>query len=103
VPRAAAGRWTPAGVAGRIAGRHAVSIVSRAVPDLTDSEARTAGESVRSGIEEMPDLLRAGFVFALMAAFAGTACRLFVVSEVERFSRGLALAAVFDSRARTDR
>jgi hypothetical protein len=58
-----------------------------------------ARDSVRTGVEAMPDLLRAGFALALLTTLVGRGLRLRAVRDVERFGKGLALAAVFDSRA----
>jgi hypothetical protein len=102
VPRtivAAGRRWTRSAVVARIASRRAVRALPRAVPDVTGSELQVAGDSVSAGVEEMPDLLRAGLAFALLVTLVVRDRRLFAVGEAERFGRGLALAAVFESRA----
>lgn len=86
------------GTAARIAGGRAARTLARAVPDATESELRLAREAVRSGVEEMPDLLRTGFTLALLVSLVVRVRGLFAVSEVERFGTGLALAALYEAR-----
>jgi hypothetical protein len=71
----------------------------RSLPDVTETELRLAGRSVGRGVEEMPGLLRAGFAAGLLMSLVVRDRRMFAVGEVERFVRGLSLAAVFESRA----
>ena len=96
-------RWSPSAAAARIAGGRAARNVISAVPDATADELNAARRAVRDGVTEMPDLLRAGFVIALCVTLVAPLRRLLGLREVERFGRGLALAAVFDSRAGDDR
>jgi hypothetical protein len=96
-------RWSPSAAAARIAGGRAARDVVSALPDATAIELNAARKAVRDGVTEMPDLLRAGFVVALFVTLVVPLRRLLGLQEVERFGRGLALAAVFDSRAGDDR
>ena len=96
-------RWSPSAAAARIAGGRAARDVVSALPDATAGELNAARKAVSDGVTEMPDLLRAGFVIALFVTLAAPLRRLLGLQEVERFGRGLALAAVFDSRAGADR
>jgi hypothetical protein len=91
-------RWLSAAAA-RLASRRAVRGVARAVSDVTGSELSAAESSVRTGVEEMPDVLRAGFVVTVLVSQVVRYERLFGVGEAGRFGRGLALATVFDVRA----
>ena len=92
-------RWRLSAAAGRLAGRRAVRGVARAVSDVTGNELRAAESNVRAGVEEMPDVLRAGFVLTQLVSLIVRYERLFGVGEAGRFGRGLALATVFDERA----
>jgi len=91
--------WSPSAAAGRIAAARAVRELSRAVPEVTEPELRIAGDGVAAGVREMPDLLRAGFTVAVLLSLLVPDRRLPGVRETERFGRGVALAAVWESRA----
>jgi hypothetical protein len=92
-------RWTPGAAVARLASRRAVRALTHAVSDVTGSELRAAESSVRAGVEEMPDVLRAGFVVTTLMSLVIRYERMFAVGEAGRFGRGLALATVFDERA----
>jgi hypothetical protein len=99
---AAERRWSPSAAAARIAAGRAARDVVAALPDATAGELNAARRAVRDGVAEMPDLLRAGFVIVLFVTLVVPLRRLLGPQELERFGRGLALAAVFDSRAGAD-
>ncbi|HEX6469480.1 MAG TPA: hypothetical protein VF069_10320 [Streptosporangiaceae bacterium] len=101
--RTTTGRWSPYTVVARAAGGRAARDLAVTLPDATARELRVAGEAVRDGVEDMPDLLRTGFVVALLVSLVAPLRRLIGLREVERFGTGLGLAAVFDARRRDDR
>jgi hypothetical protein len=97
------GRWSPYAVAARVAGGRAARDLAATLPDATAHELHAAGEAVRDGVEDMPDLLRTGFVVALLVSLVAPLRRLAGLREVERFGTGLGLATVFDTRGRDGR